>query len=123
MYIQTDPSKSLEFLRPHYSDTRFRTEQTIFCADPKLLEYSYGTRVMLDCHYDYSDRLSEWNYRKNRKSFLVANSEPVKRESAAWFEAYLSHYYGYPVNVLHIIAGVNHGNGYPYTIYGTRRLN
>lgn len=101
----------LRDLMPHYSDNRFRDEQTIFgAADGQELSY------------DYSDRLFQWY---GNEKMLAASDAATRaghaKHSADWFSAWVSHAHGYQVQVLHVVAGVNRGNGYPYFVLGHKR--
>jgi hypothetical protein len=95
---------------PHYSDKRFEKEQTVFGAPEDGLGY------------DYSDRLVEWDYNKSKLASEVATQSGAKPRTARWYQAYLSAYCRYTVELKHIIVGVNHSNGYPYCVFGYRRI-
>lgn len=117
----TDMDAVLES-EPHYTDPRFREEQTVFCAEPDRLHdrRGLGTLVVEDCHYDYSDRLYEWDREKHKEAIGVANQSGHERRTANWYQAYLRHYYGKPIDLIHIVAGINHSNGWSYRVFGTR---
>jgi hypothetical protein len=100
---------------PHYTDNRFKEPQTIF-GKPAKSPYGHS-----HLSYDYSDRLWEWDYDKAEASVEIANKSNVPKGSCLWFEVYLSAYFGYQIELEHIIAGVNHSNGYPYCVYGYKR--
>ncbi len=63
---------------PHYSDPRFDEPQTIFGQEESGL------------HYDYSDRLWQWDYDKAQKATEIANEVVKTRRTCEWYEAYLS---------------------------------
>lgn len=91
---------------PHYTDEHFRKEQTVFGrATPGL-------------SYDYSDRLWQWDYEKAKQAAKIADASGFTVRSANYYECYLSAYFDKPIELKHIIAGVNHSNGYPYCIFG-----
>ena len=98
---------------PHYSNPAFNKEQTIYGQAEEGL------------NYDYSDRLVQWDYDKAKESQEYAY-EQVKTESRVptvrWVQVYLSKYHDADIEIVHIIAGVNKGNGYPYQVFGYRTL-
>lgn len=93
---------------PHYTDDRFKKEQTVFGEEQSGLAY------------DYSDRLWQWDSDKAKEALEVAKNSGEVKSSAAYYEVYLSHYFGKPVEIGHIIAGVGRSNGYPYCVFGYR---
>lgn len=95
---------------PHYTDERFRHAQTVFGRQEDGL------------HYDYSDRLYEWNYKKAKRASEDASKTKARPGSANWHEAWLSSYHGKPVALKHVMAGWNWSNGYPYAVFGYRFL-
>lgn len=100
-----DKDKVLE-TNPSYADQRFKKDQTVFGKKSKGLSY------------DYSDRLWEWDYAKAEASAKVATESGAKLRTCRWYEAYLSAYFGRPIEIGHIMAGVNVSNGYSYCIFG-----
>jgi len=114
---------------PHYTDRLYKNERTEFCSEPEKLIDINGTLMIDGIHYDYSDRLFEWDSKKMRASFesadtslSVSSSDWQKRATARYIRDVLRFYYDDPeLEIVHIVAGVNHGNGYPYLVYGTRR--
>jgi len=93
---------------PHYTDKRFNQAQTVFGAEEDNL------------HYDYSDRLVQWDSKKSAAAVDAANESGAVKRSAEWYEKYLTAYCEKPVELKHVLAGVNWGNGYPYTVFGYR---
>jgi len=91
---------------PHYTDKRFEKEQTVFGKAEKGL------------HYDYSDRLWQWDHAKAKQASETANASHAVNRSARWYEEYLSAYFGKKTIIKHIVAGVNRSNGYPYCVFG-----
>ena len=69
-------------------------------------------------HYVYSDRLKEWDYSADRRARVTADNSGALRKTAAWYDAYLSAYFGKPCEVRHIAAGVNRSNGFPVAVFG-----
>jgi len=94
---------------PHYSDYRFKKDQTIFGVEEDGLEY------------DYSDRFWQWNWSKVEESSKYATTK-FNRRTANWYQEYLSFFFDKPVELKHIIAGVNVSTGYSYLIFGYRFL-
>lgn len=94
-------------LHPHYSNSRFagRGEVEIWGRKTEGLSYVY------------SDRLWQWDYKKAGDAQKHANDN-APQSTAAWIEAYLSHYEGQPVEVCHIYAGVFPHSGYSYWCAG-----
>ena len=91
---------------PHYTDNRFKKEQTVFGREEKGLGY------------DYSDRIWQWDYKKAEQSVDAANGSGATPRTCRWYEAYLSFYFDRPIEIRHIIAGVNRSSGYPYAVFG-----
>ncbi len=104
-----DKSATLN-LSPHYTDGRFAKEQTVFGECHK------------DIEYEYSDRLVQWDYSAHERANKIANEKVTNSNTAAWVEAYLSEYFQRPIEILHIISGVNRSNGYPYNVFGFKYL-
>ena len=99
---------------PHYTDRRFNTAQTVFGKPSK------SDRGHKDLSYDYSDRLWQWDYDKAKRAAEIANETDATPKSARWYEAYLSAYFDKPIEIVHILAGVNVSNGYAYAVFGYR---
>jgi hypothetical protein len=109
---------------PHYTDQRFKKPQTVFCSEPdKLKDDGFGNAIIEGCHYDYSDRIYEWDGDKAREAAKATTEAGYKPRTAKWYQAYLHYFYGKDVKLVHIVAGVNHSNGYPYCVYGTKGHN
>ncbi len=118
---------------PHYSDSLYEKERTEFCSEPEKLIEINGALMIEGIQYEYSDRLFEWDSKKMKESLKRADmslsvlssdlsSEWKKRSTARYIREVLRFYYGDPeLEIVHVVAGVNHGNGYPYLVYGTRR--
>lgn len=111
---------------PHYTDKRYRHGLTEFCLYPERLVECEESFLIPGLTYEYSDRLSEWNRQKFReavnhaKSVLnVADKDWRATSTANYFQEMLRYYYDNPnLQLIHIIAGYNWSNGYPYLIYG-----
>lgn len=121
IHVETDKNTPITWnlLNPHYSDGRFHNnEQTIFLAPGNELISSFGSDIVVGVNYVYSDQLYEWDYKKSQESFQEA-SKNFPEGTPALYEDYLRRYYNNPaLQLVHIIAGINRGNGYPYRIYG-----
>jgi len=91
---------------PHYSDKRFKTAQDIFGKETS------------DLNYEYSDRLVQRDYDLSRLAMEIADNSKHPKYSANYYEVYLTEYFGEPVEVKNIKAGVNLSNGYPYLVFG-----
>jgi hypothetical protein len=91
----------------HYSDPRFQggKEETLFGSRRDGLNYVY------------SDRLVQWDSRKDRWAWEIASKE-YPQNSVAHRERYLSEYFGKPCTIEHVVVGVNVSNRYPYAVYG-----
>jgi hypothetical protein len=80
-------------------------------------------RAETDLHYDYDDRIVQWDYDRHKAATAHADEEvplTTHHRTAAWFQAYLRHFYDKPVVLRHIMAGCNRSNGFPYLVFGTR---
>lgn len=97
---------TLEF-DAHYSDPRYQGGKT---------RDLFGARRD-GLNYVYSDRLAQWDYRKDQKSWEIASKE-CPRDTVVHRERYLSEYFGKPCTIEHVVVGVNASNGYPYAVYG-----
>jgi len=94
----------------HYSQVPPGTsgEKTIYGKEKKNLEYVYD------------DRLREWDYAAHEKAREKANKTRTPHTSE-WYKKYLSSYYKEPIELCHILIGVNVSNGYDYKVFGFRR--
>lgn len=107
-YLTTFNKDSIINVNPHYSDPDFQNkEQTIFGKKEKEL------------HYVYSDRLCQWDYKKAELATEIANKKKERKSNTcAYYEIYLSKYYDKPIEIKHIVAGVNRATGYSYLVFG-----
>lgn len=113
---------------PHYTDSRYRNEQTEFCLEPESLIKEHNTLIIPGLNYNYSDRLYEWDSIKYKEACDLANkklniktNDWRKRATARYLQEFLRYYFDKPlIELVHVLAGVNRGNGYPYLIYGHR---
>jgi hypothetical protein len=116
VYPSTNDKRKVLETQPHYTDDRFSREQTVFGRKPKG---SYGHEHL---HYDYSDRLWQWNYEKAKEASAAAQASGHPIRSCLYYEVYLSTYFGKQVEIEHIVAGVDQSTGYPYCAFGYRFL-
>ena len=96
-----DKNAAIETWR-HYSDSRADKEQTVFGSARKGLFYNYDDRLFGD----------KW----------IAGLELAKQQAtpstARFYEIALSHFHDAPVDLQHIILGVNRSNGYSCLVFG-----
>ncbi len=107
-------------LHPHYSDARFKCSQSVYCVPERCgeLQNAHATFGLLGLTYNYNDRLKQWDYDKWCAALDAASRQ--KKDTAAWLSALLSCYHGKKCIVEHVIAGVNHSNGFPWWAAGWR---
>jgi len=94
-------------IAPHYTDQRFDSG-----------DHTVWGKQTSDTHYDYSDRLWQWDYKKCQAAFEKAGESNAVRNSAKYYQIFLSEYFGKEVELKHILAGVNRASGYPYQVFG-----
>ncbi len=118
--IERNPGGSLE--SPHYSDMRFRKERTVYLKTGYGLVRGLRVDLVKDASYEYSDRLAERDFTRHKSAWEHAMANDLPDRSAHLYEAYLTAYFGEPVELLHVLVGVNVSNGYPYYIFGYRTV-
>lgn len=101
----------------HYTDPRFIGGNTVTVYGVPSGPYGHP-----DLHYDYSDRLWQWDYTKAQEATFVATESGATKNSPRWLTVFLSYYYGRRVELVHVVKGVNVSNGYHYNVYGTRDI-
>lgn len=89
---------------PHYSDPTWDYENTIFGAKADNL------------HYNYDDRLRQFDYAKHKKGEEKAKN--INRNTARYWLEYLKGYYEKDIDLQWIGAGSNRSNGYPFWVFG-----
>jgi len=106
-FATTNLDTQLPDLYPHYTDSRFSSgkDVTIFGAKQAGL------------HYNYSDRIEQWDYEKAKAARKTAD-EKAEKGTGRWFQEYLAAFHGEVVELRHIIVGVNVATGYPWHCYG-----
>lgn len=104
-------------LNPHYTNERFKEAQTVWLAKGKSLSSGRYPTVK-GAEYNYSDRIWQWNWEKARKATDVIDAS-LARNSAAYIQEFLRYYFDNPkIELVHVMAGFNLSNGYPYQVYG-----
>ena len=106
----------IDHLMPHYTQTRYNEAQTVWIADGYKDSGRYHTIAGVD--YVYSDRIWQWDWSKADATRLSID-ETLDRCSPLYIQAFLRGFYDNPdIQLIHVMAGVNLGNGYPYQVYG-----
>lgn len=90
----------------HYTDPDANREVTVF------------GRKRANLHYNYSDRLEQWDYAKWRAGIEIAKSQGIDEHTARYYEIALSHFRDSPCNLQHIVLGCNRSSGFHYLIFG-----
>lgn len=109
------PHARIDNLFPHYTNTHFNTPRTVYLLTGHRLTDGYVTGAT----YAYSDRLHQWHYARRDAARDAALAAHPDTSTAAHCEAYLRSLLNDDgLTLVHIMAGVNLGNGYPYQIYG-----
>lgn len=119
-HIERDASKPIEHLMPHYSNDYFKNARTVYLAsDCETKEGEYGETVK-GAAYNYSDRIRQWHTEDEYEAaWKTAKASGHQPRSAAYLEVYLRAILDNPeLKLVHILAGVNWSNGYPYQVYG-----
>jgi len=121
VFSTSDKSAIIES-SPHCTNERFRIPQTVFCSEPGSLVDLYGRKHIPNLRYEYSDNLRSWDYKKDDMARLAADKSVgnSERYTARWHEVYLSEYFEASIELVHLIAGYNLSNGFPYQVYGFR---
>lgn len=79
----------------------------------------FGADSVDGCSYDYDDRIGGWYTHEEREAAWEAAKEKHQLRTAAFIQEYLRILYKEPtLTIIHIVAGVNHSNGYPYNVFG-----
>lgn len=115
----TSKNQRIANLQPHYTNDLHKTAQTVFLLAGYTLKDGYGPHVE-GADYAYSDRIFQWNWDKAEATWKQAREAfPDAMDTAACREAWLRLYWDKPrLELVHIMAGFNLSNGYPYQVYG-----
>jgi hypothetical protein len=71
--------------------------------------------------YVSNDRLYEYDPDKAVKASNIARQQATTR-TCRFYEIMLSNFYDATIEIEHIIAGINRGNGFPYYIFGYKEV-
>ena len=111
-FVHCEQRRTVQILFAHYSNPAYSRGKD-------HLVFGTGTHDGKSRgNWEYSDRLYEWDWRKSEAAYAAAKQEGHTESSADFYQAYLAAYYGKPVHLFGIRAGVNVSNGYPYRIFG-----
>lgn len=104
-------------LAPHYTNSHFREARTVWLKDGYTPEGRYQTIPGIE--YNYSDRLWQWDYQKAELAWESVKRAEFGLHSSAFLQQWLREYFDNPaLELVHILAGFDLGNGYPYQVYG-----
>ena len=70
--------------------------------------------------YNYDDGLQQWDYKKHKEAEVHA-SKKTEKQTRAWYQEYLSFYFGCEIELCHILQGCNRSNGHSYLIFGYKK--
>lgn len=74
--------------------------------------WDLDTTIKLDPHY------SDPKFKGDAVTVFGKKEEGIRYKTARWVQEVLTEYWGKPVEVRHILSGVNHSNGYSYWVVG-----
>lgn len=114
--VQSKPTAPISHLRPHYTDDRFKSAQTVYLAKG----YKLTGETVKGAAYNYSDRYRQWSSVESwDKAIHAAKAQFPETNCAAHIEAFLRAIHDDPeLKLVHIMAGFNVSNGYDYQVYG-----
>lgn len=122
VFESDDKYKELRDWFPHYSDKRFEQPRSIYLATGYTATHPVaggGDPMVEAASYVYGDRLPYMTEEQEELWKELLSIEVYPQYSAAREEARLRILYEDPrLQLVHVLAGVNLGNGYPYRIYG-----
>lgn len=123
-FVVSDKNAAIPYdlLYPHNSDRRFaKGAQTIFLEPGFKTDIKYGIQLVEGAHYNYSDKLlRSFGLDKYEESSLQAEAIVGNINNARYFEELMRLLYKKPqAKLVHILVGVNVGNGYSYRVFGT----
>lgn len=107
-------------LTPHYTDERFFHPQTVFLREGYRTSDRHSYPSVQGARYEYSDRIYGWYaHEKIEAAREFAKTIHLDARTPAHIEAYLQQVFDDPtIKLVHVMAGFNWGNGFPYQIYG-----
>lgn len=110
-----------KLLLPHYSDSYFSDRNLGVYLDPGYTTSPNpygGTDEVQEAKYFYNDRLPV-DYDKLHRVAEEVERELGTKSTARYFENMLQSALEEPeLQLVHLITGVNRGNGFPYHVYG-----
>ncbi|MDB5175640.1 MAG: hypothetical protein JWM81_498 [Candidatus Saccharibacteria bacterium] len=107
-----------QWLWPHYTNPAFDSGVSVYLHPAHETTTAHGLAVVDGATYLYSDRLPV-DYDKLHQAGEQVARELGTNESAHYFEAMLQRAMEDPeLQLVHLITGVNRGNGFPYHVYG-----
>lgn len=108
-----------QWLWPHYTNPAFDEATTVFLdAESRTTPTGYGTDEVEGAEYWYGDRIpADWD--KLHEAAERAAQELGTKSTARYFELQLQQATDEPdLQLVHLLTGVNRGNGFPYHVYG-----
>jgi hypothetical protein len=118
--VEHDKTKAIYHYNPHYTNSYFQKPRTIFLAQGyRVKKDKFGYESVRGASYDYDDRIRQWFGSKADTAWDNSRKLGYETRSTNQIEAYLRELYEAPtLEVVHILAGVNLSNGYPYRVFG-----
>ena len=92
----------------HYSNSYWNTARTLWGAKEKGILY------------EYSDLIWQWDHNKAEQSSKTATEKLGQGFTPEWIQLFLTLYHEKPIELRHVMGGVNLSNGYNYYVYGYR---
>ncbi len=119
--LQQDPKRTLNGNGVLYPST-----DNFFFSHGKMQaifldkRFKSGVQFIPDASYEYSDRLdSQFGKNVADDAWHKSSRKGLRKDSAERFEAYLRVLFNDPeLKLVHILVGLNVGNGYPVRMYG-----
>ena len=123
--IVTDREREIphDLIDPDYSDKRFvesSAATTVFLDPGSRTVTSMGLEFVPGAHYEYDDRLLQKNHEAYQKAWEKASELTDGTRNARFYEEFLRTLYQNPhTKLVHILTGINRGNGFSYRAFGT----
>lgn len=116
MSEETIDTRPIANLRPHYTNEHYKTPRTVWLA--KGCKTSGSNDTVKGAKYNSSDRIWQWNW--NKAHDLSESIDPeLNRASPAYIQEFLRRFFDKPhLTLVHVMAGFNLINGYPYQVCG-----
>lgn len=107
-YFYHTDSRDMVLAHSHYSDPAYDGNGAVI----------FGKEID-KAHYEYADRLSQWEPQKSKSAWSRAKEECGDKNTAKRIETYLRYYYDDSELVLvSIRTGTRPFDGYPWYLYG-----